>query len=67
LGCCFAFGFLGQGIGVAEAVIPNFSSRLPWEGFSLKSFKWVAYQKIKDGINMEVQTNLSFIRFEVLP
>jgi hypothetical protein len=60
---------LGQGIGVAEAVIPYFSSRLPWEGFSLKSFKWVAYQKIKieDGINMEVQTNLSFIRFEVLP
>ena len=29
LGSCFAFGLLGQGIGVAEAVVPNFSFRLP--------------------------------------
>jgi hypothetical protein len=29
LGCYYAFGFSGLGIGVAEAAIPNFSSRLP--------------------------------------
>jgi hypothetical protein len=29
LGLCFAIGIPDQGIGVAEAVIPNFSSRLP--------------------------------------
>ena len=34
LGHCFAIGLSGQGIEVVEAVVPNFSSRLPWEGFS---------------------------------
>jgi hypothetical protein len=33
-------GILGQGIGVAEAVIPKFSSRPPWEGFS-----WIRLSK----------------------
>ena len=38
LGCYFAFGLSGKGIGVAEAVVPNFSFRLPWEGFLWKIF-----------------------------
>jgi hypothetical protein len=33
LGCCFAFGHSGQGIGLVEAIVPNFSSRPPMKGF----------------------------------
>jgi hypothetical protein len=34
LGLCFAIGISRQGIGVAEAVVPNFLSRPSWEVFS---------------------------------
>ena len=37
LGCCFAFGLSGKGIGVVEAVVPNFSSRPPWEGVGVSN------------------------------
>ena len=40
LGYCFAFGLSGQGIGVVKVVVPNFSSKPPWEGFS-----WIRFSK----------------------
>ena len=38
LGLCFPTGVLGQELGVATIVVPNFSFRLPWEGFLWKIF-----------------------------
>ena len=56
LGCYFALGFSGQGIGVAEAVVPNFSLRLPWGYFFLKKFvQRVAYEKIKIEASKDVE------------
>jgi hypothetical protein len=52
---------------VAEAVFPNLSSSPLWEGFlEWKIFKRVAYEniKLKDGIDMEVQANLSFVKYD---
>jgi hypothetical protein len=40
LGCCFAFELSGQRIEVVEAVIPNLSSKPPWEGFS-----WIKFSR----------------------
>jgi hypothetical protein len=39
LGCCSIFGLSGQGIGVAEAIIPNFSSRPHGKVFLKKAFQ----------------------------
>jgi hypothetical protein len=33
LGKCLVIGCSGQGIGVAEVVVPKFLSRPPWKGF----------------------------------
>jgi hypothetical protein len=57
LGKCLVIGCSGQGIGVAEVVVPNFLLRPPWKGFFLKKFfTRVAYEKIelKDGIDVKI-------------
>jgi hypothetical protein len=71
LGCCFAFGFRAMDKSGRSNCSQLFFAKVPIGRIFFESFffKRVAYQKIKieDGIDMEVQENLGFIRFMVLP
>ena len=67
VGIMHAIGISGWKIGIAEAVFPNFSLRLPWEYFASKKFvQQVAYEKIKlkDGKDVEIYENLDFVNYD---
>jgi len=66
LGCCFTFGLLGHGIGVAEAFVPNFHQGPHGKVFLENIVQGVDYErfKFKDGRDMEVYENLNFVNYD---